>query len=43
MQYAVCSMRRDPLEARAAAKTAERVIRTFGECADEFVAAKQSE
>src|ERR1700692_4809959 len=34
---------RDPLEARATAKTAERVIPTFGECADEFVAAKQSE
>jgi integrase len=40
---AIVAAGRDPLEARAAAKTAERVIPTFGECADEFVAAKQSE
>src|ERR1700759_5714564 len=34
---------RDPLEARAVAKAAESAIPTFGECADEFIAAKQSE
>ena len=34
---------RDPLQMRAEAQTAERAIPTFGECADEFIAAKQSE
>lgn len=34
---------RDPLQARAEARVFERVTPTFGECADEFVAAKQSE
>jgi integrase len=34
---------RDPLRVRAEARTAERAIPTFGECADEFIATKQSE
>jgi integrase len=34
---------RDPLESRKAARSVERIVPTFGECADEFVAAKGSE
>jgi integrase len=34
---------RDPLQVREASKAAEQSIPTFGECADEFIAAKQSE
>jgi hypothetical protein len=34
---------RDPLQVRAEMRTAQRQVPTFGECADEFIAAKQSE
>ena len=34
---------RDPLQVRAEAGAAKRPVPTFGECADEFVATKQSE
>lgn len=34
---------RDPLQVRAEKRVAERKVPTFGECADEFVATKQSE
>ncbi len=34
---------RDPLQVRAESQAAGRKVPTFGECADEFIAAKQSE
>jgi integrase len=40
---AIVAAGRDPLQARAASRTAERPVPTFGECADAFIAAKQSE
>jgi integrase len=40
---AIVAAGRDPLQARAVAKAAESAIPTFGECADEFIAVKQSE
>jgi hypothetical protein len=34
---------RDPLQTRAAARTAESSVPAFGECADQFISAKESE
>jgi integrase len=39
----IVSAGRDPLQLRAESRATERQVPTFGECADEFVAAKQSE
>jgi hypothetical protein len=40
---AIVAAGRDPLKVRAEAGEAERQVPTFGECADEFIVAKQSE
>ena len=40
---ATVSAGRDPLQVRAQSRAADGQVPTFGECADEFIAAKQSE
>ena len=40
---ATIAARRDPLQIRAELRATERKVPTFGECADEFILAKQSE
>ncbi len=40
---AIVAARRDPLQVRAQSGAERRPVPTFGECADEFIAAKQSE